>query len=162
LLSKNLKIKIYRTISLHVVLYGCEVWSLTPREERRLRVFENRVLRKVFGPKRDEATREWRKLHNKELNDLYSLPNIVQVVKSRRMRWAGHVARMGEDRGVHRVLVGKPEEKMPLGKPRRRWEDNIKMNLQEVGRGRGNWMELAQDRDRWRALEGTVRDFRVP
>ena len=99
-------------------------------------MFENRVLR-VFGPKRDEVTEEWRKLHNEELDDIYSLPNIVRVVKSRRMRWAGHVARMGEDIGVHRVLVEKPEGKRPLGRPRRRWEDNIKMDLQEVGRGRG-------------------------
>jgi len=90
-------------------LYGYETWSLTLREECRLRVFENRVLRKVFGPKRDKVTGEWRKLHNEELNDLYSVPNIVRVVKSRRMRWAGHVTRMGEDRGVHRVLVGKRE-----------------------------------------------------
>ena len=137
--------------------YGCETWSLTLREERRLR-----VLRRVFGPKRDEVTGEWRKLHNEELNDLYSLPNIVRVVKSRRMRWAGHVARMGEDRGMHRLLVGKPEGKRPLGRPRRRWEDNIKMDLQEVGGGRGDRMELAQDRDGWRALVGTVRNFRVP
>ena len=110
-------------------------------------------------------TGEWRKLHNEELNDLndlYSLPNIVRVVKSRRMRWAGHVARMGEDRGVQRVLVGKPEGKRPLGRPRRRWKDNIKKDLQEVGGGRGDWMELAQDRDMWRVLLGTVRDFRVP
>ena len=99
-----------------MVLYGCETWSLTLREERRPRVFENRVLR-IFGRKREEVTGEWRKLHNEELNDLYSLPNIVRVVKSRRMRWAGHVARMGEDRGVHRVLVGKPEGKRPLGRP---------------------------------------------
>jgi hypothetical protein len=102
------------------------------------------------------------RLHNEELNDLYSSPNIVRVVKSRRMRWAGHVARMGEDRGVHRVLVGKPEGKRRLGRPRRRWEDNIKMDLQVVGGGRVDWMELAQDRDRWRALVGTMRDFRVP
>jgi hypothetical protein len=107
-------------------------------------------------------TGEWRKLYTEELNDLYSLPNIVRVVKSRRMRWAGHVARMEEDRGVHGVLVGKPERKSPLGRPRRRWEDNIKMHLQEVGGGRGDWVELAQDRDRWRALVGMVRDFRVP
>jgi hypothetical protein len=100
LLSKKFKIKIYRTIILPVVLYGCETWSLTLREERRLMVFENRVLRRVFGPKRDEVRGEWRKLHNEELNSLYSLPNIVRVVKSRRMRWAGHVARMGEGRGV--------------------------------------------------------------
>ena len=89
-------------------------------------------------------------------------PILCGVVKSRRMRWAGHVARMGEDRGVHRVLVGKPEGKRSLGRPRRRWEDNIKMDLQEVGGGRGDWMELTQDRDRWRALVGTVRDFRFP
>ena len=147
---------------LPVVLYGCETWSLPLREERRLRVFENRVLRRVFGPRRDEVTGEWRKLHNEELNDLYSLPNIVRVVKSRRMRWAGHVARMGEDRDVHKVLVGKPEGKRTLGRPRHRWENNIKLDFQEVGGGRGDWMELAQDRDRWRALVGTVRDFRVP
>jgi hypothetical protein len=162
LLSKNLKIKIYRTIILPLVLYGCETWSLTLREERRLRVFENRVLRRVFGPKRDDVTKEWRKLHNEDLNDLYSLPNIVRVVKLRRIRWAGHVARMGKDRGAYRVLVGKPEGKSPLGRPRRRWEDNIKIDLQEVGGGGGDWMELAQNRDRWRALVGTVRDFRVP
>jgi len=112
---------IYWTINLPVVLYGCETWSLELREESRLRVFENRVLRKVYGPKRAEVTGEWRKLHNEELNDLYSLPNIVGVVKSRRIRWAGIVARMGDDRGVHRVLVGKPEGKSPLVRPRRRW-----------------------------------------
>jgi hypothetical protein len=108
-------LKIYRTIILPFVLYGCETWSLILREERRLRVFENRVLRRVFGPERDEVTEEWRKLHNGELNYLYSLPNIVRVVKSRRMKWAGHVARMGEERGVHRVLVGKPEGKEAVG-----------------------------------------------
>jgi hypothetical protein len=139
-LSKTLKIKIYRTVILPVVLYGCETWSLTLREERRLRMFENRVLRWVFGPKRDEVTGEWRKLHDEELRDLYFLPNIVRVVKSRRMRWAGHVARMGEGRGVRRVLVGKPEGKRSLGGPRHRWEGNIKMDLQEVGGG-WDWME---------------------
>jgi hypothetical protein len=146
-LSKNLKIKIYITIIFPVVLYECETWLLTLTEVRRLRVFENRVLRRVFGPKRDQVTGEWKKLHNEELNDLYSLPNIVRVVKSRRIRWAGHVVHMGEERGVHRVLVGKPEGKSLLGRPRHRWED-IKMDLQEVGGGRGDWMELAHDRDR--------------
>ena len=111
-------------------MYGCESWSLTLREERRLQVFENGVMRRIFGPKRDELTGEWRKLHNEELKGLYSSPNIVRVIKSRRMRWAGRVARMGEGRGVYRVLVGKPEGKRPLGRPRRRWEDNIRMDLQ--------------------------------
>ena len=123
---------------------------------------KNRVLRGIFGPKRDRVTGEWRKLHNEELNDLYSSPNIVRVIKSRIMRWAGHVARMEEGRGVHKVLVGKPEGKRSLGRPRRRWEDNIKMDLQEVGRGCGDWMVLAQDRDRWRALVSTVMNFGVP
>ena len=110
-------------------------------------MFENRVLRRVFGPERDEVTGEWRKLYNEELSDLYSLPNIVRVVKSRRMRWAGHVARVGEGRGVHRVLVGEPEGKRPLWRPRHRW-DNIKMDLQKAGGGCGDWVELAQDRKR--------------
>jgi len=120
------------------------------------------VLRRVFGPKRDEVTGEWRKLHNEELSNLYSLPNIVLVVKSRRMRWAGHVARMGQWRGVYRVLVGKPEGKRPLGRPRHRWEDNIKMDLQEVGGSCGDWMELVQDRDSWRTIVSTVMNLRVP
>jgi hypothetical protein len=105
---------------------------------------------------------QWRKLHNKELNDLYSLPNTVREVKSRRMRWAGHVARMGEGRGVYRVLVGKPEGRRPLGIPRRRWQDNIKRDLGEVGGGCGDWMERAQDRDSWLALVSTVMNFGVP
>jgi hypothetical protein len=121
LLSKNLKIKIYRTKILSVVMDGCETWSLTLWEERRLKVFENSVLRRIFGPKRDEVTVEWRKLHNEELN-LYCSPNIVQVIKSRRIRWAGHVARRGDRRGIFGVLVGKPEGKRPLGRPRHRWE----------------------------------------
>ena len=127
-----------RTIILPVVLYGCENWSLTLREERRLRVFENTLLRRVYGPKRDEITKEWRKLHNEELSELYSLPNIVRVVKSRRMRWAGHVARMGEGRGVYRVLVGKPQGKRPFGRPRRRWENNTRIKISS-GSGRGLW-----------------------
>ena len=127
------------TIILPVVLYGCETWSLTLREERKLRVFENMVLRRIFGPGRDEVTGEWRRLHNEELNDLYSSHNIVRVIKSTRMRWAGHVVRMGEERGVYRVLVGKLEGKRPLGRPRRRWVDNIRMDLQEVGCGYKDW-----------------------
>jgi len=135
---------------------------LTSSEERRLRVFENRVLRRIFGPKRDEVIGEWRKLHNEELNDLYSSPHIVRVIKSRRMKWAGHVARMWARRGVYKVLVGKPEGKIPLGRPRRRWDDNIKMDLQEVGCGGMDWIDLAQDRDRWRALVNAVMNLRVP
>ena len=145
-----------------VVLYECETWSLTLTEEHRPRVSENRVLRRIFGHKRDGVTGQWRKLHNEELNSLYSSPNIVRLIKSRRMRRAGYVARMEEGRGVHKVLVGKPEGKRPLGRPRRRWEDNIKMDLQEVGRGCGDWLELAQDRNRWRALVRTGMNFRVP
>jgi hypothetical protein len=117
LLSKNTKIKIYRTIILPVVLYGCETWSLTLREEHRPRVFENRVLRRIFGLKRDKVTGEWRRLHNDELNDLYSSPNIIQVIKSRRMRWVGHVASMGEGRGAYRILVGRREGRSHLEDP---------------------------------------------
>jgi hypothetical protein len=124
-------------------------------------VFENRVLRRIFGPKRDEATGEWRRLHNKELNDLYSSQNIIRVIKSIRMRWAGHVARMGEKRGAYRILVGRPEGRQRLRRPRRRWEDDIKMDLQGVGWGMG-WIELAQDRDKWRALVNAVLNFWVP
>ena len=124
-----------KTLSFLSSLNVSETWSLTLREERKLRVFENMVLRRIFGPRRDEITGEWGRLHNEELNVLYTSPNIVLVIKSRRMRWAGHVARMGEERGVYRVLVGKPEGKRPLGRPRRRWVDNIRMDLQEVGCG---------------------------
>jgi len=143
---------------LPVVLYGCETWSLTLREERKLRVFENMVLRRIFGPRRDEVMGEWRRLHNEEQNDLYSSPNIVRVIKSRRMRWAGHVARMGEERGVYRVLVGKPEGR----RPRRRWADNIRMDLQEVGCVYMDWIGLAQDRDGWQTLVCAVMNLRVP
>jgi hypothetical protein len=141
---------------------GCGIGNYFHCWYTELRVFENRVLRRVSGHKRDEVTGEWRKLHTEELNDLYSLPNIVRVVKSRQMRWTGHVARMGEDRGVHWVFVGKPEGKRPLGRLRRRREDNIKMDLQEVGGGGGDWMELARDRGRWWTLVVTARNFRVP
>ena len=162
LLSTNINIKIYSTIILPVVLYGCETWSLIVRGERRLRVFENRVLRRIFGAKRDGVTGELRKLHNEELNDLYCSPNIVRVIKSRRMRWAGHVARMGERRGAYRVLVGKLERKSPLRRLRRRWKDNIKIDLQEVGCGGMDWIELAQDRDRCWALVNAVMNLLVP
>jgi hypothetical protein len=116
--------------------------SLTLREEHRLKVFENRVLRRIFGPTRDEMTGEWRKLHNEELRDLYSSPSIIRIIKSRRMRWAGHVARMGEKRNVYRLLVGKPEGKRPLGRPRCRWVDNIRMDLGEVGWTGLVWLKI--------------------
>jgi hypothetical protein len=124
-----------------MVLYGCKTWSLTLRGEHRQEAFENRVLRRIFGSKRDEVTGEWKKLHNEELHDLYSSPSIIRIIKARRMRWAGYVARMRESRNSYR-LVGKPEGRRPLGRPRRRWLDNIRMDLVEVG-----WGD-AQDRDR--------------
>ena len=129
-----------------------------------MRVFENRVLRRLFGTRRDEVTEEWRKLHYEELNDLYCSPNIAGVIKSRRMRWAGHVACMGERRGVRvcRVLVRKTEGKLPFGRPRCRWEDNIKMDFQEMGCGGVEWIELAQNTDRWRALVNAVMNLQVP
>jgi hypothetical protein len=124
-------------------------------------VFENRVLRGIFGPKRDEVTGEWRKLHSEELHNLYSSPNIIMQTKSRRMRWTGHVARMGEQRNVYRVLMGKPEGKRPLGRPRHRREDGIRMDLSEIDWGSVDWIQLAQDRDRWRALVNAVTNLRV-
>jgi hypothetical protein len=133
-------------------LYGCETWSLTLREEHGLRVFENRVLRRIFGPKRDE-----------ELHNLYSSPDtrIIRQVKSRRMRWAGHVACMEEERKVYKVLAGKPEGKSPFGRPRRRWEDGIRMDLRVIGLRGVDWIRLAQDRDRWRAVVSAVMNLRV-
>jgi hypothetical protein len=126
-------------IMLPMVLYGCEIWSLTLKEKHRLRVFENRVLRRIFGPKWDKVTAEWRKLHNEELRNLFSSPSIIRIIKSRRMRWAAHVARIGEKRIAYRLLVGKPEGKIPLGRPRRRW-----MDIEEVGWDDVDWIGLEQ------------------
>jgi hypothetical protein len=145
LLSKNVKVRIYKTIILPVVLYGCETWSLTVREVHKLRVFVNRVLRRIFGPKRDGVMRGLKKLHNEELHNLYSLPCIIRIITSRRMRWVGHVARMGEKRNVYRLLVGKPE-----------------MGLLKIGLNFVDWIGLAQDRYRWRALVTAVRNLQVP
>ncbi|KAJ4426768.1 hypothetical protein ANN_26567 [Periplaneta americana] len=130
------------------------------RDEQRLRVFENKVLRKIFGAKRDEVTGAWRKLHNTELHALYSSPDMIRNIKSRRLRWAGHVARMGESRNAYRVLVGRPEGKRPLGRPRRRWEDNIKMDLRDMGYDDREWINLAQDRDQWRAYVRAAMNLR--
>jgi hypothetical protein len=124
-------------------------------------VFENRVLRRIFGPKRDEEKGEWRKLHNEELRNLYSSPDIIRQVKSRRMRWAGHVARMGEERKVYKVLVEKTEGRRPLGRPRRRWEDGIRMDLREIGLCGVDWIRLAQDRDRCRGVVSAVMNLLV-
>jgi hypothetical protein len=124
-------------------------------------VFENRVLKRIFGPKRDEVTGEWRKLHSGELHNLYSSLDIIRQIKSRRMRWAGHVARMGEGRNLYGVLVGKTDGKRSLERPRRRWEDGIRMDLREIGWGDVEWIHLAQDRDRWRAVVNAVRNLRV-
>jgi hypothetical protein len=145
-----------------VVLYGYETWSLTLREEHRLRVFENRVLRKIFGPKRNEVIRGWRGLHNEELHNLYGTQSIIRMIKSRRMRVAEHVERMGDKRNADRILVIKQEGKKQLGRPRRMWEDNIKMDLREIGWDGIDSIDLAQDRDKWRAIVNTVINLRVP
>jgi hypothetical protein len=158
-LSKNVKIRIFETIILHVVLYGSETWSLILREEHKLRVFENRVLR-IFGPKKDRVMGGWRKLHNKELHNLYPSPSIIRTIKLR-MRWVGHVVRMGEKRNVCRLLVGRPELKRPLGRPRRRWIDKIRVDLLEIGLSVVDLIGLAQDRYRWRALVIAVKNLQV-
>jgi hypothetical protein len=132
------------------------------RGKPRLRVCENRVLRRIVGPKRDEMTDEWRKLHNEELGDLHCSPNIVRVIKPRIMRWTGHVAGLMERRGAYRVLMGKSEGKSPFGRLRRRWKDHIKMDLQDVGCGVMDWIDLALDKGRWLALVKAVLNFRVP
>ncbi|KAJ4447047.1 hypothetical protein ANN_09036 [Periplaneta americana] len=162
LLSKNLKVRNYKRVILPVVLYCCESWTLTLGEEQRLRVFENKVLREIFGAKGDEVTGEWRQFHNAELHALYSSPDIIRNIKSRRLRWAGHVAHMGESRTAYRVLVGRPKGKRPLGRPRRRWEDNIEMDLRKVGYDDREWINLAQDRDQWRAYVRAAMNLRVP
>jgi hypothetical protein len=151
----------YKTIILPVVLYGCVTWSLTLREEHRLRVFEDRVLRRIFGLRRDEVMGGQRKLHNEELQDLYSSPSIIRMIKSRRMRWPGHVAQMEEKRNTCRLLVGNPERKRPLGRPRRRWVDNIKLYLLEIGWGDVDCIGLTQERDKRRALMNAVMNLRV-
>jgi hypothetical protein len=156
------KVRIYMTIILPVVLNGCETWSLTVREEHKLRVFENRVLRRIFGPKRNRVTGGWRELHNEELHNLYSSPSTIRIIKSRRIRWSGHVARIGEKRNVYRLLVGNPEGKRPLGRRRRRWLGNIKMDILEIEVSVVDWIGLAQDRYSWRALVNSVMNLRVP
>jgi hypothetical protein len=125
-------------------------------------VLENRVLRRIFGPKRDGVAGGWRKLHNEDLHNLYSSPSIIRIIKSKRMRLAGHVARMGEKRNVYRILVGKPEGNRPLGRPRRKWIDNIKLDLVEIGLSVVDWIGLAQDRYKWRALVNSVKYLWVP
>jgi hypothetical protein len=145
-----------------VVLYGCETWSLTLREKHRLTLFENRVLRRLFGPKRDEVTGGWRKHHNEELHNLHSSPNIIRIIKSRKLRWTGRVAQMEKKSNAYRILVEKPEGKRPIGRQRRRWVDDIQIYLREtewVGMG---WIDLAQGRDQWRAVVNTVMNLRIP
>ena len=161
LLSRNLKIKIYRTIILPVVVCGCETWSFTLREERSLGVFENRVLRRIFGPKRDEVTEEWRKLRNEEINDLYCSSSTVRMIKSRRIRWAGHVARMWERIDVYRVLVGKLTERDQLGDPGAGERMILRWIFRKWDVGGVDWIEMAQNRDGWQALVNAVMNLAV-
>jgi hypothetical protein len=161
LLYKNVKIINNKTALLPGVLYGCETWSLTLRGEHRLRVFENRVLRRIFRPKRDEVTGGWRKLHNEELHNLYSSPSIIRMIKSRTMKWAGDIVRM-ENRSAYTIFAEKPEGKRLPGRPRRRRVDNIKMVTGEMGWGCVDWIDLAQNKDQCRALANTVMNLRVP
>jgi hypothetical protein len=144
LLGKNVKVRIYKTIILPVVLYMCGTWSLTLREELKLSVFENRVLRSLFCPKKDEVMGGWRKLHNEELHDLYSSPSIIRIIKLRKIRWTGHMVQMREKRNMYRFLVANPLGKRP-GRSRRRWVDNIKMDHVEVGWCGGDWIGVAQE-----------------
>jgi hypothetical protein len=164
LLSKNVKMRIYQIIILYVVLYGFETWCLTLRKEHRLRVFEKRVLRKIFGPKKDRVKGGSKKLHNEQLRDLISSPSIIRIIKSRRMRWVGHVARMGEKRNAYRLLIigGKARGKETNRKTRRRCVDNIRMDLGEVGWGDVDWIGLAKDRDKWKALVNAIMNLRIP
>jgi len=146
LISRKLKLKIYRTA---ILPDGCESWSTTLADEHKLRVFESKVLRKIYGPKRDEMTGEWRRLHNEEQQGLYDSPDVVKIMKSRRLRWAGHVARMGKKRRLYSILVGRPDGRRPLGRPIHRREDNIRRDLREVGVRDENWLDIAQDRIQW-------------
>jgi hypothetical protein len=157
LLSKNVRTRIYKSIILPVVLYGCETCSLALRKEYKLRVLEKKVLRKIFELKRDEVTRGWRNLYNEGLRELHFSPSIIRMAKSRRMRLAGHVARITAKRNVCRLFVGNP-----LGRPRRRWVENIETDLAEIGWGGVDWIGLAQDRDKWKALANAVMILRVP
>jgi hypothetical protein len=148
LLWRNVKIRIYTTIIFLVALYGCETWSLTLREGHRPSSFDNRVLKSTFGLERYEVRVQWKNVHNKEIHDLYSSPGIIRMMKSRRMRWAGHVAQMRNERKVNRLFVRKPEGKRPLGRPRYRKVDNIRMDFGEMGWGDVGWIGLAQDMNR--------------
>jgi hypothetical protein len=161
MLSKNTKIRVYRIIILPVVLYGCETWSPTLREEQRLRVFENRVLRRIFVPKGVEATGDWRRLHNEELNDLFSSPNIIRVFKSKRMSWAGHVSRMGKTEVHTGFWWGDPMEGDHLGDPGADVNIILKRIFKKWDRDM-NWIELAQDRESWLALVNAVVNLRFP
>jgi hypothetical protein len=162
LLSKNLKIKIYKTIILPNVSYRCETWSLTLREEYRLRVFDNRVLRRTYGSKREEVAGGWRRLHSEELHNLFVSPNVITVIKSRRMRWVGHAAQMEEMRNACNSFVRRPEEKGPHARLRHRWDDHVRMDLRVTGREVVDWMHPAQDRDQQQAPVNTVKHLQLP
>jgi hypothetical protein len=159
---KNFKYNVIQKYNFACCFVWVTTWSLTLKQKLRLSMFENRMLRRIFGHKKDEVTGEWRKLYNEELKYLYPSPNIVRVIESSRMRWVVYVARMGERRHVYKVLVGKSEGKRPLGRLRRRWEDNIKVDLQEVGCEGMDWIDVVQNRDRWQALVKAIMKIRPP
>jgi hypothetical protein len=161
LLFKNVKSSVYKTIILPVVSYGCETWSRILREDHRLRVFENRVLRRIFRPERGEVTGEWRKMHE-ELHILFFSPNIIRTIKSKRIICVGHVVHMGRKSNAYKILVGKPEGKMPLGRLRHKREDNMKMNLRKIGLEGVDWFYPTRNREQWQAPVNMVMNILVP
>ena len=162
-ISRKTKLQTYITIIRPVVTYGAETWALTKQLEQKLLVFENSILRQVYGPVFDETTGEWRRRHNQELGDLSNLPFITDLIRSMRLRWARHIARMGEDRGVKLVAQGRPAGTRPLGRPRKRWSDNLRQDLLALGvEDPDSWWMLAEDRNNWRRLVKAARDHLGP
>ena len=161
-ISRRTKVQVYTAIIRPIVLYGSETWQLTKELERRLEVFERTILRRIFGPVRDEVTGEWRWRHNQELMDLARIPVITSIQRSYRLRWAGHVARMGDERTPKRVMMGQLQGRRPLGRPKKRWSDNLREDLQQLGVDHRRWMEQAAERRTWRRLVRAARDHQGP